>query len=74
MKSFSVSRIMSIFAVLKYLRGTRECRHTEVAFVVSASELRPIRATTASGNGNVPVACASSQSNAKCCPIFDTSV
>ena len=69
-----MSRNVPIFAVLKYLRGTRGCRQTEVAFVVSASELRPIRVVTASGNGNVPVACASGQSNAKCCPIFDTSV
>ena len=69
-----MSRNVPIFAVLKYLRGTRGCRQTEVAFVVSASKLRPIRATTASGNRNVLVVCASSQSNAKCCPIFDTGV
>ena len=74
MKSFAMSRIIPTFAMLKRLRGTRRCRHEEVAFVVSARELRPIRAVTASGNGNVPVACAVSQSNAKYCPIFNTGV
>lgn len=69
-----MSRNVPIFAVLKRLCGTRRCRHTKVAFVVSAIEKRPIRAVTASGNGNVPVACTVSQSNAKCCPVFDTGV
>lgn len=42
-----------------------------VAFVVSAIEIyEPIRAVTASGNGNVPVACTISHSNAQCCPIL----
>ena len=42
-----------------------------VAFVVSAIEIyEPIRAVIASGNGNVPVACTISHSNAQCCPIF----
>ena len=42
-----------------------------VAFVVSAIvKMIPIRAVTASGNGNVPVACTISHSNAQCCLIF----
>lgn len=68
-----MSRNVPIFAMLKRLCGTRRCRQTEVAFVVSAIEIyEPIRAVTASGNGNVPVACTVSQSNATYCPIFDT--
>ena len=69
-----MSRNVPIFAVLKMTVRYEKMPPYKGGIVVSAIEQSPIRAVTASGNGNVPVACTVSQSNAKCCPIFDTSV